>query len=56
MSGKNKDRQKKQRQARKKNKLAKTVTPEKRRRGKHQIAFLIGMTILAAGLVVYLQS
>lgn len=56
MGGKNKDREKKQREARKQNRLEKTVTPEKRRRGKLQISFLVGMTALAAVLVIYLQS
>ena len=56
MSAKNKDRTKKQRKARQNNVLEKTVTPEKRRQGRKLIVLLVGMTILAAGFVIYLQS
>lgn len=56
MGSKNKSREKRQRKARQNNKLEKTVTPEKRKLGKLQITFLVGMTVVAAGLVLYLQS
>jgi|GEM_PF-4766555 flagellar basal body-associated protein FliL len=56
MSAKNKDRTKKQKKARENNVLEKTVTPEKRKHGRRLIVLLVGMTILAAGLVIYLQS
>lgn len=53
--GKSKDRKDKRRAAREQNQLSKKVPVEQKKQGKRLLAVLLGMVVISAGFILYLQ-